>query len=35
MNIRIAQFQDLKSIVDIYNQAIFTGQKTADIHPLL
>jgi L-amino acid N-acyltransferase YncA len=31
MNIRIAQYKDLKSIVEIYNQAISVGQKTADI----
>ena len=30
MNIRIATLNDLDSIVDIYNQAIQAGQKTAD-----
>ena len=29
MNIRIATLNDLDSIVDIYNQAIQAGQKTA------
>ncbi len=30
MNIRIATLNDLDSIVEIYNQAITAGQKTAD-----
>lgn len=34
MNIRIAQFEDLKAIVGIYNQAIDAGQKTADTTPV-
>ena len=33
MNIRIAKFEDLKKIVEIYNQAIDVGEKTADITP--
>jgi L-amino acid N-acyltransferase YncA len=31
MNIRTATFEDLEAIVEIYNQAIAAGQKTADI----
>ena len=34
MNIRIAKLEDLAAIVDIYNQAIAAGQKTADITPV-
>ena len=34
MNIRTATFKDLESIVEIYNQAIAAGQKTADITPV-
>lgn len=34
MNIRVAQLQDLHSIVEIYNQAILDGQKTADTEPV-
>ena len=34
MNIRIARVDDLGPIVDIYNQAIAAGQKTADITPV-
>jgi L-amino acid N-acyltransferase YncA len=34
LNIRIAEFEDLKSMVDIYNQAIVAGQKTADTTPV-
>ncbi len=34
MNIRIAKLEDLKAMVDIYNQAIAAGQKTADIIPV-
>ena len=30
MNIRIATLNDIDSIVDIYNQAILAGKKTAD-----
>jgi len=33
MNIRIAELKDLKAIVEIYNQAIAAGEKTADITP--
>jgi len=33
MNIRIAQQTDLEAIVDIYNQAIAAGEKTADLEP--
>jgi phosphinothricin acetyltransferase len=35
MNIRIARDEDLEAIVDIYNQAISAGQKTADTTPVL
>lgn len=31
MNIRIAKIEDLEAMVEIYNQAIRAGQKTADI----
>ena len=34
MNIRIAKLEDLGAIVDIYNQAIAAGQKTADVTPV-
>jgi L-amino acid N-acyltransferase YncA len=34
MNIRIAKFEDLEVVVDIYNQAIVAGQKTADTTPV-
>ena len=34
MNIRIAKIEDLGSIVEIYNQAIAVGQKTADLTPV-
>lgn len=34
MNIRIARDQDLEAIVEIYNQAITVGQKTADTIPV-
>jgi phosphinothricin acetyltransferase len=33
MNIRIAELEDLERIVEIYNQAIAAGGKTADITP--
>ncbi len=34
MNIRTATLEDLEEIVEIYNQAIAAGQKTADITPV-
>ncbi len=34
MNIRIAKLEDLEAIIEIYNQAIAAGQKTADITPV-
>jgi L-amino acid N-acyltransferase YncA len=34
INIRIASLGDLETIVNIYNQAVSVGQKTADIKPL-
>ena len=34
MNIRIAKLEDLEAIIEIYNQAIAAGQKTADIIPV-
>ena len=34
MNIRTATFEDLEAIVEIYNQAIAAGQKTADTTPV-
>ncbi len=34
MNIRIAKPEDLEAIVEIYNQAIAAGQKTANITPV-
>lgn len=33
MNIRISKPEDLKAVVEIYNQAIAAGEKTADITP--
>ncbi len=33
-NIRIARFDDLETMVEIYNQAIAVGEKTADITPV-
>ena len=33
MNIRIAKTEDIESVVEIYNQAIAAGEKTADITP--
>ncbi len=33
MNTRIAERQDLEALVEIYNQAIAAGQKTADLTP--
>lgn len=35
IKIRIAKLNDLEAIVNIYNQAVSVGQKTADITPLL
>ncbi len=34
MNIRIAKIEDLEAIVNIYNQAIAVGHKTADTTPV-
>ncbi len=34
MNIRVAKLEDLEAVVDIYNQAIAAGEKTADITPV-
>lgn len=34
MNIRIARMEDLGALVEIYNQAIAVGQKTADLTPV-
>lgn len=34
MDIRIAKIEDLGAIVEIYNQAIAIGQKTADLTPV-
>ena len=34
MKIRIAELEDLESIVEIYNQAVKAGQKTADTSPV-
>jgi len=34
MNIRIAKLEDLESMVEIYNQSIAAGQKTADTAPV-
>jgi len=34
MNIRLAKLNDLQQIVEIYNQAIKAGQKTADTSPV-
>ena len=33
MNIRVARIKDLEMMVEIYNQAISAGEKTADITP--
>jgi len=33
MNIRIAELNDLEALVEIYNQSIAAGQKTADLTP--
>ena len=33
MNIRIADLKDLEALVEIYNQSIATGHKTADLTP--
>jgi len=33
MNIRIAKTEDLEAVVEIYNQSIAAGEKTADITP--
>ncbi len=33
MNIRTAERKDLEALVEIYNQAIAAGQKTADLAP--
>lgn len=35
MLIRIAEIEDLSAVVEIYNQAIRTGQRTADTTPFL
>ena len=34
MKIRTATFDDIEAMVDIYNQAIAAGQKTADLTPV-
>ncbi len=34
MNIRIAELKDLEAMVEIYNQSITAGQKTADTTPV-
>ncbi len=34
MNIRTAKIEDLGAMVEIYNQAIAVGQKTADLTPV-
>ncbi len=34
VNIRIAEWKDIKSLVDIYNQAVELGRKTADLQPV-
>jgi len=34
MDIRIAKLKDLEAMVEIYNQSISAGQKTADITPV-
>jgi len=31
VNLRIAEWKDIESLVDIYNQAVELGQKTADL----
>jgi len=33
MHIRIAELKDLEALVEIYNQSITAGQKTADLTP--
>ena len=33
MNIRIAELKDLEALVEIYNQSIAAGHKTADLTP--
>ena len=33
MNIRIAELRDLEALVEIYNQSIAAGHKTADLTP--
>ncbi len=33
MYLRVAELKDLKALVEIYNQAIAAGQKTADLTP--
>ncbi len=33
MNIRVAELEDLEAVVEIYNQAIAAGEKTADLTP--
>ncbi len=33
INIRISKYEDIEAIVEIYNQAIAAGKKTADIMP--
>lgn len=35
MHVRIAELTDLAAIVEIYNQAISAGQRTADIQPFV
>lgn len=34
VNIRVAEWKDIESFVDIYNQAVESGQKTADLKPV-
>ncbi len=34
VNIRIAEWKDIESLVDIYNQAVEADQKTADLEPV-
>jgi L-amino acid N-acyltransferase YncA len=34
VNIRVAEWKDIESLVDIYNQAVELGQKTADLKPV-
>ena len=33
MNTRMAELKDLEALVEIYNQSIAAGQKTADLTP--